>query len=100
MISKRMASGVGCIRVAGSPAVFHEELMRQHLYFGVRVIQYSCRVNTVHSVRLQDHLTVPAMHRTHRGERYYPLWQRYVCAPGIGLAPTLPLCLLLIAGKR
>lgn len=91
MISKRMDSGVGCIRVAGAPAVFHEELMRQHLYFGVRAIQYSCRVNTAHAVRLQDHLTTPAVHETTPVAHTFPAGKSYMCAPRIGLAPALPL---------
>ena len=84
-------AALGCIRVAGAPAVFHEELMRQHLYFGVRAIQYSCRVNTAHAVRLQDHLTTPAVHETTPVAHTFPAGKSYMCAPRIGLAPALPL---------
>ena len=73
-------------RVEGAPAVFHKELVRQHLYFGVRAIQYSCRINTVHAVRLQDHLTIPAMHRASR--------------QGVSLAQPLPLGKLTRRGAR
>ena len=90
MIRKRMESGVGCIRVAGAPAVFHEELMRQHLYFGVRAIQYSCRVNTAHAVRLQDHLSTPAVHEISPVAHTFPL-ARAICAHlALALPPPSP----------
>ncbi len=77
-------------RVEGAPAVFHKELMRQHLYFGVRAVQYSCCINTVHAVRLQDHLTIPAMDKISR-DAYYFLCGKAMCAHlALALPPPSP----------
>ena len=77
-------------RVEGAPAVFHKELVRQHLYFGVRAIQYSCRINTVHAVRLQDHLTIPAIDKISR-DAYNVRCGKAICAHlALALPPPSP----------
>ena len=60
--------------------------MREHLHFGVCAVQYTSRINAVHAVRLQDHLTIPAMHRVSR--------------QGVSLAQPLPLGKLTRRGAR
>ena len=74
----------------GAPAVFNKELMSQHLHFGARAIQYSCRINTVHTVCLQDHLTIPAMDKISR-DAYYFCCSKVICAHlALALPPPPP----------